>query len=352
MLKRGEVERVVDESYHKLYQVAAPPVRMYLLVDALLKDREDAIVKATLREVEKYPARTKLLSTIREDGTWPIPKQRKLAEDAGAGPPFGWTYITMLRNLFDLSEYYASIDEGRLRLVLERILSWQTDEGFIPGPWTDLFPLPHYNGFALRGITVFGMREDPRVGRLADWLLRMQRPDGGWVIPYQEDVKYLPEYRNLDMSDFMDLVRGMDRSTYDPKDYRDTPSCIWTTLMVVRGFVQHLPMSTHPAVLRGADFVLDRFFRRNHHPTFYQSESNWTTLKYPTYFGSGLCALDIISDMGYGPDDPRMERPMQWLMDQRSSDGFWRQTGRPNPVKDNWITAIAIVTLSRYLRGL
>lgn len=346
------MERVVEDSYHKLYQVAAPPVRIYLLEEVMLKGREDAIVRATLRDVERYHPRVKLLSTIKDDGTWPISRQRKLAEDAGPGPPYGWTYITMLRNLFHLSEYYVSRDDGRVGLVLEKVLSWQKEDGHIPGPWTDLFPLPHYNGFALRGMNVLGLGGDPRVARLADWLISMQRPDGGWVIPYQEDVKYQPEYRNLGMSDFMQLVREMDRSRYDPLVYRDVPSCIWTTLMVVRGFAQRLPMRNHAAVLRAADFVLDRFFKKNHHATFYHSERNWTTMKYPTYFGSGLCALEILSWMGYGADDPRLEKPMEWLMSQRSKDGFWRQTGRPDPVKDNWITAIATVTLNRYAQGL
>ncbi|MCU0860078.1 MAG: hypothetical protein MUE55_05795 [Thermoplasmata archaeon] len=352
MLVRSEVERVVEDSYHKLYQIAAPPVRVYLLEEVMQKGREDAVVKAVLRDVERYPPRVKLLSTIRKDGTWPIPKQRKLAEEAGPGPPHGWTYVTMLRNLFDLSEWCTTIDDGRIRLVLERILSWQQDDGHIPGPWTDLFPLPHYNGFALRGLTIFKLGDDPRVSRLADWLIRMQRPDGGWVIPFQEDVKYLPEYRNLGMSDFMEMLRGMDRSEYDPRDYGDVPSCIWTTAMVVRGFAQRMPMLHHSEAMRGADFLLGMFFRKNYHPTFYHSEKNWTTLKYPTYFGSGLCVLDILTWLGYGADDARLEKPMEWLMGLRSKDGFWRQTGRPNPVKDNWITAIAVVTLARYARGL
>ena len=106
------------------------------------------------------------------------------------------------------------------------------------------------------------------------------------------------------------------------------------------------------ATWKGAEFFLDRFFQRNYHSVFYKSEANWTMLKYPTYFGSGLCALDILTYMGFGPDDPRMDKPIRWLLGARSKDGFWHRFERPQPVTDQWITVIALSALSRYARAL
>ena len=120
--------------------------------------------------------------------------------------------------------------------------------------------------------------------------------------------------------------------------------------MVVRAFTWDPKLLRSKEARQGADFFLDRFFKRNHHSSFLQSEKNWTTLKYPTSFGSGLLALDILTSMDYGPDDERMERPIRWLLNARSKDGFWYRSERPEPEKNQWITEVAITILDRYAR--
>jgi len=351
-MQKSELNRIVEESTRKLMQISVPPVRYGILVDVLRRDIDDPVLQRTISECRTYPMRLKLLDTLREDGTWPISKQRKIAEDAGPGPPIGWTYITMLRNLYELGECCSTKDDGRIRASIERILGWQTKEGYIPGPWSPALPLPQYNGFALRNIVRLGLLDDRRVDRLVKWLVKVQRPDGGWNIPFLEDVKYLPKYRYMSTDDFTELIERGEVSGYDPADHFDTPSCIWTTLMVVRGFIQTTSLEKMKATRRGAEFFLDRFFQRNYHSSFYKSEKNWTMLKYPTYFGSGLCALDILTFMGYGPEDPRMDKPIKWLLNARSRDGFWHRSDRPHPVTDQWISVIALSILDRYARAM
>ncbi|MEM0344193.1 MAG: hypothetical protein QXU73_08140, partial [Thermoplasmata archaeon] len=102
-----EIDRVVSETSRKLLQVAVPPVKYWLLVDTLGFDHDDPLVRRTVEECKVWPPRVKILETLRPDGTWPISKARKMAEDAGPGPPVGWTYITMLRNLQLLEDMYT-----------------------------------------------------------------------------------------------------------------------------------------------------------------------------------------------------------------------------------------------------
>jgi len=54
-----------------------------------------------------------------------------LAEEMGPGQPVGWTYITILRNLYTLGDYCTTRKEGNVNAALEWILQWQTDEGYI-----------------------------------------------------------------------------------------------------------------------------------------------------------------------------------------------------------------------------
>lgn len=351
-LSLDEIERVIEGSCGKLLGIAIPPVRYFLHTDLGAKREDDPLVIKTLEECAVYKPRQRLLATLRQDGTWPIPRERRLAEEAGPGPPIGWTYITLLRNLFMLHEYRATRSEGHISASLERILSWQAEDGHIPGPWTEIFPLPHYNGSALRVLISFGLEKDPRVQRLIRWLLKMQRPDGGWSSPYLDDVHYLPEYKNLRIAEFTDKVRRGEIEYGDPSRYAHIRSCTWGTLLVLRGLLQSYELARRPEVRRGASLVLDRFFTKNPIATFQGQESYWTNLKYPTYMGSGLLALDLLTWMGFGSDDKRLEKPIAWLLSARGKDGLWSQTERPHPEKDQWISEIALSILNRYAQSM
>jgi hypothetical protein len=348
----SEIDRVVQETARKLLQVSVPPVKYWLLVDTLGMDENDPLVQRTITECETYAPMVRLIQTQRADGTWPISKVRKAQEDAGPGPPVGWTYITMLRNLQLLEDCGASRSDGHISAALEKILSWQKREGYILGPKHDIFPLPHYNGYALRNLFIYGMEDDPRVKRLADWLLSIQRHDGGWSIPYLEDVKYLPEYKHMRVDDFMKLVRDGETPVSDPRGFRDVPSCIWTTMMVVRGLARGAEYRPRRELRKGADFFLDRFFKKNPHEAYYHSEKHWTRLRYPPYPGDGMCALYLLTILGYGPGDQRMEKPIRWLLSARHSDGFWWQSDRPHSQKDQWITGFAVDILNKYAKNM
>ncbi|HIJ18000.1 MAG TPA: hypothetical protein HA364_09530 [Thermoplasmata archaeon] len=346
---KDEIDKVIELSSRNLLRVAPPPVRYWLLWDMLQGPSEDPRFLAAAEECKTYLPRLRLLAGLGEDGTWPISRTRKMAEDAGPGPPYGWTYITMLRNLDALGDSRTTKDEGHVSAAVERILGWQTKEGYIPGPW-ERFPLPQYNGYALRNLAVLGMGSDPRVHRIERWLLDMQRGDGGWVIPYIQDIRYLPQYKNMKMREFTRIVNQGQVPYTEDRALDDIPSCIWTTMMVVRGLVAGQIAKTDKRLLSGAELFLDGFFKENYHTTFFKEKGHWTKLKYPTYFGSGLCALDLLTFLGFGPGDERMDKPIRWLLGARSKDGFWSRSDRPHPETDMWITEVALSSLIRYSR--
>ena len=345
-----KIQFIVEDTGRKLFQTAMPPVKFWLLWDVMRKDADDPIVAKAMQECERYPPRMRMLDSLREDGTWPLPKQKLLEEARGPGPPIGWTYITILRNLYSLGDWNAQSTDGNIRAAIEKIFSWQHKDGYIRGPISESFPATHYNGFALRDLIQYRMAGDARTQRLINWLISMQRSDGGWNIPYIQDVRYQPKYRNMKMAKFVKAIEEGDVPPYDPDDYQDVPSCPWTTLMVVRGFCWDPIILQRKEIRRGADFILDRFFTRSPHPSYYQAADNWTKLKYPTYLGSGLNALEVLTTMGYGPEDERMDKPIKWLLSKRSKDGLWYRVDRPNPEKDQWITEIAVSTLARYAK--
>ena len=307
-------------------------------------------MQKALAETERYPPRVKLLGTLRDDGTWPISRVRKAEEDGGPGPPFGWTSTTVLRNLYMLYEYFTPPGTGHMDAALENILRWQHDDGYIMGPDRDMLPRPAYNGLALSVLYRFKKGNDPRVGRIIRWLLENQRHDGGWNIPYLQDARYRPEYRHTRLPEFIRAVQAGQVPMCTPEQSKKIPSCVWSTLGALRGLNWSEIHRQDREVKKGGDFVLNHFFTRNYHSGFYYSEKNWTMLKFPVYYGSGLTAIDCLEYMGFGPDDPRMDKPIRWLMGMRHSDGFWYRSTRPHNIDDQWITVTALMVLAFYSR--
>lgn len=345
---KEEIERMVEESSRKLHQTSIPPVRCWLLNGVMNKGEEDSAFQKALVECEHYPPRVKLLSTLREDGTWPISRQRMLQENAGPGPPFGWTSTVVLRNLYMLYEYFTPPGTGHIDDALEKVLEWQHEDGYIMGPDKDMLPRPVRSGLALCVLYRFKKERDPRVGKLVDWIMKGQRHDGGWNIPYLQDARYRPEYQHMPVNDFIRMVQGGEIPPCTPKESAQVPSCIWSTLGALRGLNWSESHRQNRDIKRGGDYLLNNFFKRNYHPNFYHSEKNWTTLKFPVYQGSGLTAIDCLEYMGFGPDDPRLEKAIRWLMSMRKSDGFWYRSIRPHSIDDQWITVTALMILAYY----
>jgi len=121
--------------------------------------------------------------------------------------------------------------------------------------------------------------------------------------------------------------------------------------MAVRAVTWSTRLMKTEAAKRGAEFFLDRFFQRNYHSSYYQSEKNWTTLKYPTYYGSGVIALDVLTYMGYDLRDERMEKAIGWLVGARSRDGLWHVSDRPNARTDMLMSSVVLTALGRVVNG-
>ena len=347
-----EINRIIEESTRKLLQSASPSVRYWLFHDIMGKDREDSVIQRTLAECERYPARIRLLRAMKEDGTWPVPNNTLHQDGAGSPASVDPTQATVYKNLLRLLHFVTGPDDDRVRVALERLLEGQSEDGCIRGPVTHGLPQPHYNGYGLYLLYGFYMEHDARVRRAADWLVSAQRKDGGWTMPYLQDVRYLDEYKQLAMDEFVRLMSTDDKNRHDPQTVQNIPSCHWTTMMVLWGLGDLPANRGSRCVQRGADFLLSRFFQKNPHSNFYESRDNWTTLKYPSSRCSGLAALEILTKVGKGPDDPAMDRPIKWLISQRYRDGLWTESNRPHMERDQWLTLGALECLNRYAEKL
>jgi hypothetical protein len=351
-MRAADIERIVDESSMKLLQNSSPSVRYWLLRDIIGKDREDASLQRAFAECERYPARLRLLRSISDDGTWPVPNSLLRQSGTGALGRADQRRITLYKNLLNLLHSVTLPGDERLELALERFYDGQSEDGYLKGPMTHGLPQPHFNEYALYVLIGFDKENDPRVKKAVERLMTSQRADGGWNMPYLQDVRYLGEYSCLNQDDFMRLMNTEERHRHDPGEMGHIPSCHWTTMMVLWGLAELVANRRSRCVQKGADFLLGRFFQRNPHSNFYQSQKNWTTLKYPNNRCNGLAALSVLTKINRGHDDPRMEKPIDWLISQRYRGGFWTESNRPHMERDQWLTLATLEILARYAEKL
>ncbi len=352
-MQSGEIRRIVGDSSRKLLDTSVPPVRYWLLSEVMAKGREDRVLQRTIDECERYPPRRKLLRDLRQDGTWRIPSGLKEREDRGPGPPVGGTYRIMLRNLYNLLQYRTDLDEGNVRTAVERILDWQTDDGNIPGSWWNHIPQPFEDGHALHVMLRFGLERDPRVRKLMSWLLSMQRPDGGWNIPYCQDVKHLPEFRKMGYREFVELMKDPNvRGRYDLDGLAHMPSCIWSTSKVLWGLTLSEGQGRSKAVRKGGLFLLGKAFRKNMHMDLLPEAENWTIYRYPLYFSGGFSVLEALTRTDLSREDKEYVKLIELLADARGSDGLWGKKDRPHLEREQWISLTALTILNRYADGL
>ena len=346
-----DVERIIDESSMKLLQSSSPSVRYWLLRDIIKRDREDTSLQRALAESERYPARLRLLKTISDKGTWTVPDSllRQNGTDVSGRDQ---RRVTHYKNLLSLLHFVTLPGDERLELAIERMYDGQSADGYLKGPMEHGLPQPHFNGYALYMLIGFDKENDPRVRKAIERLMTSQRADGGWNMPYLQDLRYLDEYSYLKQDDFVRLMNTDERHRHDPSEMGHIPSCHWTTMMVLWGLAELVSYRKNERIQRGADFLLERYFQRNPHSNYYQSQQNWTTLKYPNSRCSGLAALEVLTKLGKGPDDPRMEKPIEWLISQRYRGGFWTESDRPHMERDQWLTLAALEVLGRYAEKL
>jgi len=347
----SEINNVIRTSARRLMDISIAPVRLALLRDVLVTDAKDKVLQRIESECAVYRPKLRLLRGIRNDGTWLVPKKYRERPLRPHERFQGWEYTAILKNLYKLLDYSTIRGEGRVDMVLNKILSWQTEQGYIPGDWTYAIPIPSRNGCVLHEVCRFGLAGNPKVERIAEWLLSIQRKDGGWITPYRQDLMYRSKYSDLGVEEFLDLIVKGGVGDYDPSKFASIPSCHWTTMFVLWGLSEDKRLSDSRAVKRGAEFLLGRFFQRNPHPGFWPEVSDWTKLDYPPFEGRGMTALDVLTKIGYGRNDERMSKPIEWLMRARSEDGFWRKWYKPYRESDQWITLSALRILKRYLRN-
>ena len=220
----------------------------------------------------------KILEQQFKDGHWATPAPNELYR-----PKYTATNWMMIL-LADLGMTKRDRRIARLgELVLDR---WSRREGKEGYPLSGFDGETCVTGNAVRSLIRFGYLDHPVVQQSIDWLVRAQKPDGGWHC-------WPARHGTLDAWEGLAALAEIPISERDPR--------------------------VRTAIERGAEFFLDRRLM-DEGPSPY---SPWYRIHYPNhYYYDILVGLRVLARLGHAKDH-RMGAAYRWLLLKRRSDGRW-----------------------------
>jgi hypothetical protein len=257
---------------------------------------------AELNDVLAGPTVRKLLAGQKADGGF------------GGHPYRKWTGAHW--RLVSLVELEVPPGEPRPLAALEPVLAWLTWRGRLSGyrPAADglIRSDASMEGNALAVACRLGMAADPRVGELAEALVKWQWPDGGWNCDRKASGRRSSFHESL------------------------IPS--WGLFEYARATANR---DAEAAATRTAELLLEhRLFRR--HGTGEPIHRSWVALHYPPYWHYDIGhALLILARMGRA-GDPRAADALDILESRRRPNGRWTAGGRwwKPPGSDRTVEAV------------
>jgi hypothetical protein len=333
-----------------LLEASNPSIRYFTLRDLLDKKEDDPEVVAAKKAIPNSPIVAKILIKQNPDGYWEDPTS-----------PYIPKYKSSYWQIIVLGHLGMDKTDEQVRKACEYIFRFQQDEGgfscesmkqmlreyewrkkkgrklppLSPNEWAAQVyyqqQLSCLTGNMSAALIRIGYKDDTRVQKALDWLVKIQNQDGGWQCPYW------PAHAKEKHSCFMGTICPMEAFSEIPKQE-------WTRQM-------------KQTIEKSAEFLLmHRLFKADHHD-FKVIKQAWLTLSFPWFWGYNILrGLDVLTKLGYAKDE-RLLDAVQILLEKRQKDGIWtlenapvgrmqtnlEQKGKPS----KWITLIALRALKR-----
>ena len=168
--------------------------------------------------------------------------------------------------------------------------------------------MPYYHGMILALVIEAGCGDDPRIEAGLEWLLRMRQDDGGWIVPAQA----VPPARKT-LSFWHEAPLAPDRAK---------PNSHLATGMALRALAVHPRFRRREEARVAAARLKESFFCAEKYNDR-KAPGYWTKLGFPYWWTDLLMALDSVTLIEPGAEDPHVAAGVRWFIDHQDEDGLW-----------------------------
>lgn len=310
----------------------SPSLRLLVLRELLNRPERDDEIKELRQAQKEDPWIVKILALQNKDGSW--------RAEEGRGKYMGSIRMTV-QALMGLGYMGLSPDHPSIRRGAEYLYSLQRADGSWPLPLQDEIDdpklkadikyhiVPLQTAFPLLGLAWAGFATDPRSEKAYDWLLREALPQGGW-----------PWGKHDDLYIFAAGYRRLAHSKY---------GCRSSTTAAVSAFALHPQRCTTNAARRGLDLLLAHEHRQSQTLGFEVARIIGVepARGFPTYFKRYDVAqmLDLSWRMGASMADDRIAEHVDFVKKSQGAYGLWEYTHQPEASR--WVTFDLLRSLSR-----
>jgi len=330
-----------------LLEVEDPSIRFFTLRDLMNKPENDENVQVTKASISDSKVVKKILSKQSPKGYW-----------ENSDSPYQPKYKSSFWQIMIMGQLGCSKEDERVRNACNYIFKFQHEEGGFTSATKETArreyrwrrsrgkklpsvedwvssqiyegQLSCLTGNLASALIRIGYKDDDRVQKALDWLIKIQNQDGGWLCPYWK------------------------------AHVKDKHGCFHGTICALEAFSEvkgnNRTSEMKRTIQRASEFLLmHRLYKADHHD--YQIiNRSWLKFSFPRLAGYDvLRGLDILTKLSY-VNDERLDDAVKLLLRKRNSNGTWNLEKSPSRMHSRietvnkpskWITLIALRVLKQ-----
>lgn len=322
-----------------------PSVRYFTLTELLKLPESDADVLEAKELIMSHGTIPRTLNKQTPKGNWYDQKTVKkygnsFLVECGYLPKYRGTIWQMI--IF--AELGADGSDPRIQkaceYVLERIYMEQNGEGFFtfdPTLTGTHSQAPCFAGNMVFSFSKLGYKNDSRIRKALDWLIKYQRfDDGEWATPNEWPYKGRKDRCFGNHSCYMGCIKALKAITTVSPEERTK--------------------QMHEFIQKGAEFFLRHHIYKKSHDLTKIIKKGYDLMSFPTMYNSDfLEILLVLTDLGI--HDERMSDAIELLLAKQTAEGQWILERTPSNLltrietkgkESKWITFRALKVLKGY----